>query len=165
MLGLHILLAAGLAAFANALTPTGLAGAFVLVYLMLKLGAGLLQVRRYVRRVELAARFVGWFVVEVVKASLDVARIVTARRVVTSPAVLRVRLRRGDERIATLIGCLLTLTPGTLALDYEAEAGELLIHALDTDSVERVERAVREIESRLLAWIDASEPVREERDA
>lgn len=154
MLGLHILLAAGLAAFANALTPMGLVGAFVLVYLVLKLGGSLLQVQHYVRRVELGTRFVAWFIVEVVKASIDVARIVTAPRVVTLPAVVRVRLARRDERFATLIGCLLTLTPGTLALDYEPHSGELLVHALDTESVARVEDAVRGIEARLLAWMD-----------
>ncbi|HRP96066.1 MAG TPA: Na+/H+ antiporter subunit E [Rhodocyclaceae bacterium] len=161
MLGLHILLAAGLAAFSNALSPLGVFGAFVLVYLVLKFGAPVTGLATYVKRVELGTRFIVWFAIEVVKASLDVARLVLARRVRTEPAVVRVVLTRRDERLATLIGCLLTLTPGTMALDYEPEAGALIVHALDVDAESRVEADVREIESRLLAWVDANEPDRE----
>lgn len=157
MLGVHILLAAGLAAFSNALSPLGVLGAFVLIYLVLKLGAPVTGLETYVKRVELGTRFVVWFAIEVVKASLDVARLVLARRVTTAPAVVRVTLQRRDERLATLIGCLLTLTPGTMALEYEPHTGVLYVHALDIDAQSRVELAVREIETRLLAWIDAGQ--------
>ena len=50
MLGLHILVAIGLAAFAKTLTPLGVLAAFALVHLALRLGADLLRLRRYVRR-------------------------------------------------------------------------------------------------------------------
>jgi multicomponent Na+:H+ antiporter subunit E len=162
MLGLHILLAASLAAFAHALSLRGILGAFVLVYLVLKLGAPVIAVETYVKRIELGTRFVVWFAIEIVKASLDVARIVLARRVVTAPAVVCVTLKRRDEALATLIGCLLTLTPGTMALEYEPDTGVLYVHALDVDAQSRVELAVREIETRLLAWIDAGQAARKE---
>lgn len=162
MLGLHILLAAGLAAFSNALSPLGVLGAFVLIYLVLKLGAPVTGLETYVKRVELGTRFIVWFAIEIVKASLDVARLVLARRVMTAPAVVRVTLKRRDETLATLIGCLLTLTPGTMALEYEPDTSVLFVHALDTDSQSRVELAVREIETRLLAWIDAGQAVGKE---
>lgn len=162
MLGLHILLAAGLAAFSNALSPLGVLGAFVLIYLVLKLGAPVTGLETYVKRVELGTRFIVWFAIEIVKASLDVARLVLARRVTTAPAVVRVTLKRRDETLATLIGCLLTLTPGTMALEYEPDTSVLFVHALDADSQSRVELAVREIETRLLAWIDAGQAVGKE---
>lgn len=155
MLGLHILLAAVLAAFANALTLMGVVVAFVLVYLVLKLGAPALGLSTYLKRIDIGMAFVAWFTLEVFKASFDVARVVLARKVRTSPAVVQVTLLRRDEALATLIGCLLTLTPGTMALEFEPDTGVLFVHALDTDSEARVENAVREIEARLLAWIDA----------
>ncbi len=153
MLGLHILLAVGIAAFANALDPMGIVGAFVLVYLVLKLGARLIRVGDYVQRLELGTRFVAWFALEIVKASIGVARLVVAGQVRTSPAIVRVTLEDRREGVATLVGLLLTLTPGTMALEYEPDTGVLFIHALDTDSVERVEHGVREIERRLLDWM------------
>ncbi len=155
MLGMHLLLAVGLAAFADGLTPLGVLAAFTLIYLLLKLSSRLMGLRGYVLRLELGVRFAGWFMLEVLKASLDVARLVLGRRVAISPAVVEVALVRRDERVATLLACLLTLTPGTLALHYRSEDGMLYVHALDTDSAAAVEEGVRRIEARLLAWLDA----------
>jgi multicomponent Na+:H+ antiporter subunit E len=163
MLGLHILLAASIAAFADALSPLGVVGAFVLVYLVMKFGARLIRVDRYVQRVELGTAFVFWFSFEIFRASVDVARLVVAGRVRTSPAVVPVQLEERSEGVATLVGLLLTLTPGTMALEYEPQTGVMYIHALDTDSVEKVEAGVRQIESRLLAWIDPDRLGRESR--
>ena len=158
MLGLHILLAVGLAAFADALSPLGVVAAFLVIYVALRLAIDLLGLRRYLRRLELGTAFSLWFVAEVFKASLDVARIVLARKVVPEPAVVRMRLARRDDRIATLLGCLLTLTPGTMALEYLPESGLMYIHAIDAKEAAAVEAGVRAIESRLLRWIDADAP-------
>lgn len=157
MLGVHILLALGLAAFAGALSPLGVVAAFLAVHVALRLAAELLGIRRYVRRLEIGTAFGLWFITEVFKATVHVARIVLGRRVAPAPAVVRMRLARDDERIATLLGCLLTLTPGTLALDYAPQSGLMYIHALDADDADAVEDGMREIERRLLRWIDAGE--------
>ena len=158
MLGLHILLAVGLAAFADALSPLGVVAAFVVIYVALRLAIDLLGIRRYLRRLELGTAFSLWFVAEVFKASLDVARIVLGRKVSPQPAVIALRLARPDDRIATLLGCLLTLTPGTMALEYLPESGLMYIHAIDAKEAAAVEAGVRAIESRLLRWIDADAP-------
>lgn len=155
MFGLHILLAVALAAFSNALSPMGVFTATVLVYLVLKLGAGLLGLRVYIRRVELGVCFVAWFAREVVMASVDVARVVFAFGREPQSAIVPITLARRDERLATVIGCLLTLTPGTMAMDYDTASGVMFVHALDAETVADVEKGVRAIESRLLAWLDA----------
>ena len=158
MLGLHLLLAVGLAAYADALRPLGVFAAFVAVYLALRLAIDLLGIRRYLRRLELGTAFALWFVVEILRASVDVARIVLGRSVAPQPAVVAMRLARRDERFATLLGCLLTLTPGTMALEYLPESGLMYIHAIDAKEAAAVEAGVRAIERRLLRWIDADAP-------
>ncbi|ENO77216.1 cation antiporter [Thauera sp. 27] len=158
MLGLHILLAVGLAAFVGVLSPLGVLAAFVVIHIGLRLASDLLGLRRYVCRLEHGTRFAFWFAAEIFKASIDVARIVLGRSVRPQPAVIKLRLARRDDRVATLLGCLLTLTPGTLALDYAPESGLLYIHAIDARDADAVESGVREIERRLLAWIDGGEP-------
>lgn len=155
MAAVHLLVALGLAAFADALTPTGVLVSFAVVYVVLRASANLFGTRAYVARLELGTRFTAWFIVEVFKASIDVARLVLGRRMHARPAVVAVRLQRDDDRYATVLGCLLTLTPGTLALDYDSAAGLLYVHALDAETAVDVERGVRRIEDRLLAWIDA----------
>ncbi len=155
MLGVHLLLAVGLAVFADALSPLGVAVAFVLILAALHLGSELLGLRRYVARLERGAGFAAWFAGAVFRAALDVARIALARRVAPRPAVVAIRLREPDARVATLLGCLLTLTPGTIALDYDADAGLMYVHALDAEDAAAVEASVRAIEARLLAWLHA----------
>ena len=158
MLGLHLLLAVGLAAYADALRPLGVFAAFVAVYLALRLAIDLLGIRRYLRRLELGTAFALWFVGEIFRASVGVARIVLGREVAPQPAVVAMRLARRDERFATLLGCLLTLTPGTMALEYLPESGLMYIHAIDAKEAAAVEAGVRAIERRLLRWIDADAP-------
>ena len=80
------------------------------------------------------------------------------RKVAPQPAVIVLRLARPDDRIATLLGCLLTLTPGTMALEYLPESGLMYIHAIDAKDAAAVEAGVRAIERRLLRWIDADAP-------
>lgn len=153
MLGLHFLVAVALAAFSNALSIAGVLVAFTLIYLVLKLSAGLLGMRGYIRRLDLGVRFVLWYSWEVVRASLDVARVVFAKNCEPAPAIIKMRLRSDDERIATLIGCLLTLTPGTMALEYDADEAMMYVHVLDASSADEAEAGIREIESRLLEWM------------
>jgi multicomponent Na+:H+ antiporter subunit E len=159
MLALHLLLAFGLAAFAGSLSPMGVLFALFLVYLVFKVGGRLARTGTYARRVELGTVFVFWFALEVFKASFDVARLVTARRVDATPTILPVRLAVQKDWVATLVGMLLTLTPGTMAMEYDSRAGLLYIHVLDTESVESVDAAVRRLETRLLAWLDPASGV------
>lgn len=157
MLGLHLLLAVGLAAYADALSPLGVCAAFLVIYVALRLAIDLLGLRRYLRRLEIGTAFAFWFIGEIFRASLGVARIVFAHKVAPQPAVVSMVLTRQDERFATLLGCLLTLTPGTMALEYRPETGRMFVHALDARSAAEVEAGVREIERRLLRWFEAGQ--------
>lgn len=158
MLGLHLLLAIGLATFADTLSPSGVAGAFVVIYAMLRLGCDVLGIRRYIRRLEIGAAFSLWFVAEVFKASADVARLALGRTVRPQPAIVRIRLIRPDDGLATVLACLLTLTPGSMAVDYDAGHGLMYVHAIDADSAEAVEADARRIERWLLRWLAAGDP-------
>lgn len=149
----HMLLAAILAWAFMGLGPLTWLLGFILLYPVARLlGLFIKPLRVYSMRVETGALFVPWFAYKVVGASWDVARIVLDPRKVVSPAVVQVHLKTRDKRLITLIACLITLTPGTLALDYRGRA--LFIHVLDTSSVESVQAALTEIEVRVMAWVN-----------
>lgn len=153
MLIAHLLAALLLAHVVGEAGAVGVLAAFVLIYVGLKIATSVVPVRRYLRWLERGTGFSLWFAAEVIKASVNVARAALARQVRVAPAVLAIELQSRDEVIATLVGCLLTLTPGTLAIDYEPGSGIMFVHALDADSAASVEQSVRDIETRLLAWI------------
>ncbi|MGL6161001.1 Na+/H+ antiporter subunit E [Microbulbifer sp.] len=134
----------------------GVALAFVALYVLCRLlGFGVSRLRRYARALERGAVFCPWFAFQVFRASLHVARLVLAQPVRVAPAVIAHPVRGRGRGSVTLLGLLLTLTPGTLALEYDEAAGLLYIHALDARCGERVQHLVTELERRLLAWIEA----------
>ncbi|MFB8829287.1 Na+/H+ antiporter subunit E [Azotobacter sp. CWF10] len=150
----HLLLSGALAAVAGTLHVPGLLAAFIALYLLCRLVLPVQPLRRHARKVERGSVFILWFIGQVFLASLHVASLVLARRIRVEPAVVAVSLRRPEARLATLLGCLLTLTPGTLALEYRETEGTLFVHALDARNPAAVEAMLRELERRLLHWLD-----------
>lgn len=69
-----------------------------------------------------------WLGREVVRSSLDVARIVLDPRLPISPRVVRLRATASNPVDQVILGNSITLTPGTLTLDLHE--GELTVHTL-----------------------------------
>ena len=69
-----------------------------------------------------------WLAKEVVKSSLDVARIVVSPRLPISPQVVTVKASCEHPVDQAILANSITLTPGTLALDVYK--GEITVHAL-----------------------------------
>lgn len=52
------------------------------------------------------------------------------------PAFVRVRFAPMSDTGAALLGCMVTLTPGTTSIDIDMERHELLVHMLDGGDVD-----------------------------
>ena len=78
--------------------------------------------------------FLLWLAREVVKSSLDVARVVLSPRMPISPTVVEIDVRTTSPFGQALLGNTVTLTPGTVSLDlYD---GRLTAHALTEQGAE-----------------------------
>ena len=80
--------------------------------------------------------FWGWLGGEIVKSSLDVARVVLAPKLRIDPQVVELDASDLDPVDQALLGNSITLTPGTLTLDVHE--GRLLIHALTSKAAAAV---------------------------
>ncbi len=148
----HAIAAAVLAWLVIDLNPLTWLLAVIALYPLIRLLALVnTRVKVYAMRFEAGVLFVPWFAWKIFGASWDVARIVLNPQYKVSPAVVTVSLNTEDKRLITVLACLVTLTPGTLALDYRGRL--LYIHVLDTASVDSVQQAMAEIETRVLAWV------------
>jgi multicomponent Na+:H+ antiporter subunit E len=95
--------------------------------------------------------FWGWLAVEVVRSSLDVARVVLKPRLRVKPEVIAISAAGLGAVDQVLLGNSITLTPGTLTLDVHED--RLLVHALTAEGARAVEegemlrrvRALREV--------------------
>lgn len=57
--------------------------------------------------------------------------------------LVRMRFAPMSENGATLMGCLITLTPGTTTIDIDMERREMLLHLLDLDGAEDAVAGIR----------------------
>lgn len=73
--------------------------------------------------------FFGAFLKDLVVSSFDVAYR-TLRPSTIAPAIVEVPLRADADGAVTLIANRITLTPGTLSADYDADRGVLKVHSI-----------------------------------
>ncbi len=76
----------------------------------------------------------GWLLREIVLSSIEVARVVLARRLDLSTQVVDIDASDLDPVDQALLGNSITLTPGTLTLDVSD--GRLRVHALTVESAD-----------------------------
>lgn len=112
--------------------------------------------RGVVRKLPAALAFAARFVADLVASSVDVAyRVLFPSRV--APAVVEVPLKARSDYAITLVANRITLTPGTLSADYDADRRVLHVHhitgARDPEGVRRQVRALDETARRLFGEV------------
>ena len=95
--------------------------------------------------------FWAWLGREIVKSSLEVARVVLRRELKIEPKIVALDATDLDRFDQALLGNSITLTPGTLTLDVHD--GRLLVHALTPEGAEalkegEMQRRVQALRSR-----------------
>ena len=137
-----LLLGGAWAALSGVVSGTQLAvgmaiGLGVLVFLG---GAG----TDYLRKARQVTAFAVFFVVELVKANLRVTRDVLSPKPPIAPGVVGIPLDlEGDGPIA-LFAVVMTLTPGTLALDVSEDRKTLYVHGMWVRDAEAFRREQKE---------------------
>jgi multicomponent Na+:H+ antiporter subunit E len=134
-------------------TLTNLVLGFALGYFVLLVGRRTTIRSRYFTKVPQVCGFVLFYLRELVLANLRVAYDIVTPTHHMKPGVLAVPLDAESDTEITLLANLLTLTPGSLALDVSADRRWLYVHFMyiDNRDVEAVRRRVKErLEQRVL---------------
>jgi multicomponent Na+:H+ antiporter subunit E len=140
----NMLLALAWAALAGDFTPQTLVAGFVLGFVILLAMRGTLGSVLYARKIVQVLGLLLFFVRELIVANLRVAYDVLTPGYQLRPGVVAVPLDARTDLEITLLANLITLTPGTLSLDVAKDRGELYVHAMYIDDVERVRRQIKE---------------------
>ncbi|MGJ9413341.1 Na+/H+ antiporter subunit E [Aeromicrobium sp. CF4.19] len=83
------------------------------------------------------------FVVDLVRASIEVSWLALRPSPPPPSAVLRVDLRTSSELLMTITAELVSLVPGSLIIELDPSQHSLFLHVLDARSPERIDRARR----------------------
>lgn len=81
-------------------------------------------------------RLFGVLLYDIVVANLVVARLVVGPIDRLRSCFIEVPLDIEDDFVATILGSVVALTPGTVSIDIDRERGVLHVHVLDTDDPE-----------------------------
>jgi multicomponent K+:H+ antiporter subunit E len=88
--------------------------------------------RPRIRRWDLVLRLFGRVMFDIARSNLDVARlIVTGRRPGSHPGFVEIDLALSEPTALAILATIVTATPGTAWVDYDAARGRLLLHVLD----------------------------------
>jgi len=97
----------------------------------------------YVRKMAGVAAFMVFFLRELIEANLRVAHDVITRSHRMRPGVVAVPLDATTNTEITLIGNLLSLTPGTLTVDVSPDRRFIYIHAMHIDDPDSLRAQVK----------------------
>ncbi|HZG75659.1 MAG TPA: Na+/H+ antiporter subunit E [Paenibacillus sp.] len=107
----------------------------------------------YIYKIWAIAKLLGLFLKELVLSNLTVIAHILRPKLNVRPGVFAYRTELRSDWEVTLLGCLITLTPGTLTLEVSPDQGTLYIHAIDIRDADELkaqirgsfERAIREV--------------------
>ena len=144
------------------LAPEPLAGSLLLgfvvgfpvAYLFRRLYVEIFNLRRSLRGVPYAVLYVLTFARVAVVSSLDVAYRVLAPSQPIEPEVILIPLRVETDLGVTTIANSITMTPGSLTLDYDPEENALYVHVIDGSDPEDIVDPIRGWEDYALAVFD-----------
>jgi multicomponent Na+:H+ antiporter subunit E len=109
---------------------------------------------RNVRALPYAALYVGVFLKELITANVDVAYRTLAPGMPIEPDVVVVPLRVQTDGAITTIANSITLTPGTLTMDYDEETNTLYVHGITGRNRQAVLDPIRTWEDYALVIFD-----------
>lgn len=94
------------------------------------------------------------FFIELIKANLDVIKIVTNRKITNEPAFFTYNTDLKTDWQIVLLSTLITLTPGTIVLGISDDRTKIFVHSIDFSTTEEeetegikssLEKVVREV--------------------
>ena len=125
-------------------SPLSLLLGFLLAYTLVALAWGGGDSFKYFRRAWLAFRFFIFFIRELIIANLRIAYYTLSPLTKLRPGILAIELDEMTDIEITVLGSLVTLTPGTLTLDVSDDKRVMFVHFMHLDDPDRMRREVRE---------------------
>jgi len=88
----------------------------------------------------------GWFVIDLLRASVEVAALALSPRRVPQGAVIAVPLRSRSDLYLTITAQLTALVPGSVVVESRRLAGVIYVHVLDVATSGGIEAARRQVQ-------------------
>ncbi|MCF3944886.1 Na+/H+ antiporter subunit E [Oceanobacillus alkalisoli] len=152
---LNILIAVLWMFLQSSFTPASFVFGYLIGILILYLMRKFLMVKVDLRKIRLWAvvKLFFLFVIELTKANIDMVKVVLKPQMDHQPGIVAVRTKLNTEIEITLLAALISLTPGTVSMDFSPDNKTIYIHAIDVPDEDEMiedihnsfERAIMEV--------------------
>src|SRR5690625_3873159 len=92
----------------------------------------------YVHQVWAIIKLIMLFIIELIKANIDVIKVVLRPKLNHQPGIVAVTTRLESDAEITLLAALISLTPGTISTDCSQNRKTIYIHAIDVSDKEEM---------------------------
>ncbi|WP_231183756.1 Na+/H+ antiporter subunit E [Haladaptatus sp. DYF46] len=132
----------------------GLAFGMLIAFMLRRFYTPETNVTRSVQALPYAGLYLIVFIKDLIMANLDVAHRVLLPSMPIEPGVVVVPLRVRTDGAITTIANSITLTPGTITMDYDEETNALYVHSIDATDVDDIVDPIRTWEDYALVIFD-----------
>lgn len=91
----------------------------------------------YLRRLWAILKLLWLFLVELVKSTVVVVRLVLRPNMNIEPGIFKVKTKLTEDWEITMLCCLLTLTPGSVVMEVAPGEGVMYVHAVDATEFQK----------------------------
>lgn len=150
---INLIIAVTWAFLQNSFTASHFFFGYVVGILILFILRKFLIVDFYMDRVWALVKLLFLFFVELVKSNIDVIKIILSPKLKNKTGIVAVETRLDSKLEITLLAGLISLTPGTISMDFSDNGKTIYIHSLDIPDKEKMieqihntfERAIMEV--------------------
>ncbi len=104
-------------------------------------------------KIFLVIMFIPVFFYEAIKSAIQVSSYIFKKDISFSPGIIKVKTKLTNVTAITILANLITLTPGTLTLDFDKSERAYYIHWIDVKNKEETD-AGKEIIQKFENWLD-----------
>ncbi|TWI56360.1 Na+/H+ antiporter subunit E [Halalkalibacter nanhaiisediminis] len=126
----------------NSFTGADFVVGYVIGILILFVLRRFLQFDFYMRRVWAIIKLIVLFFKELILANIDVMKIVLSPKLDIEPGIIALPTNLKSDWELTLLASLITLTPGTLSMDFSDDSKYIYIHAINVPDKEEMIRQI-----------------------
>jgi len=135
----------------NSFTFTNFFTGYIIGIIILFILRRILVFEFYMNRTWAIIKLIVLFIIELIKANIDVIKIVLNPRLNNQPGIVAVKTSLKSDVEITLLAALISLTPGTTSMDFSADGKTIYVHSLDvTDKDEMIEEIQNSFERAIM---------------
>ncbi|GAB2569218.1 Na+/H+ antiporter subunit E [Gracilibacillus alcaliphilus] len=98
----------------------------------------------YINRVWAAIKLICLFFIELIKANIDVVKVVLNPKQNHQPGIVAVKTKLESDFEISILAALITLTPGTISMDFSSDSKTIYVHAIDVPDKQAMIRDIQE---------------------